>query len=131
MSVTWAAKRIAVCEIAAGVGNTTPMGCKLHSDTGNAILSLSPSCRSSERLGTSTRKDLHVLCYQHHNGMLPRLRGEPAEGMLYACQQSGCLIRYDSQNGYFLKTDDAKTIEQEITPRVTCSIDGQLMYLAE
>jgi hypothetical protein len=82
-----------------------------------------------ERLGTSTRKDLHVLCYQHHTEMLLRLLSEPAEG--YACQQEGCLVRYDSSHGYFLDTKDANTIGQETTPHLSCSNDGQLLYLAE
>jgi len=84
-----------------------------------------------ERWGTSTRKDLHVLCYQHHTEMLARLLSESAEGMPYACQEPGCLIRYDILNGYFLDTNDAKTIELEIIPRVNCSNDGQRLYLAE
>ncbi|SRR6266436_5459571 len=40
-----------------------------------------------ERLGTSTRRDLHVLCYQHHTEMLLRLLSEPAEGLPYACRR--------------------------------------------
>jgi hypothetical protein len=84
-----------------------------------------------ERLGTSTGKELHVLCYQHHTEMLLRLLREPAEGLLYTCREPGCLVRYDSSHGYFIDTNDAETIEQETTPRVGCPNDGQLMYLAE
>jgi hypothetical protein len=62
--------------------------------------------------------------------MLPRLLSEPAEG-LYACQEPGCLNRYDISHGYFLDTKDAETVELEIIPRVTCSNDAQRMYLAE
>jgi hypothetical protein len=87
--------------------------------------------RQRERLGTSTAKDLRVLCYQHHNEMLLRLLSEPAEEVLYACREPGCLVRYDTSHGYFIDTKDAETIEQETTPRVSCSNDGQLMYLAE
>jgi hypothetical protein len=95
-------------------------------------MSLVPNMVSErERLGTSTRKDLDVLCYQHHTEMLLRLLREPAEGLGYACQEPGCLVRYDSSHGYFLDTKDAKTIEQETTPHLSCSNDGQLMYLAE
>jgi len=94
-------------------------------------MSLVPNMVSErERLGTSTR-DLHVLCYQHHTEMLLRLLSEPADGLVYACQESGCLVRYDSSHGYFLDTKDAKAIEQETTPHVICSNDGHLMYLAE
>src|SRR5260370_23914643 len=84
-----------------------------------------------ERLGTSTRKDLHVLCYQHHTEMLLRLLSEPAEELVYACHEPGCLVRYDSSHGYFLYTEDATTIEQQTAPQLTCSKDGQLIYLAE
>ena len=51
-----------------------------------------------ERLGTSTGKDLRVLCYQHHTEMLIRLLSEPREGVLYACREPGCLVRYDSSH---------------------------------
>jgi len=84
-----------------------------------------------ETLGTSTRRDLHVLCYQHHTEMLLSLLSEPAEGLLYACREPGCLVRYYSLHGYFIDTKDAKTIEQETTPLVNCANDGRLMYLAE
>jgi hypothetical protein len=84
-----------------------------------------------ERLGTSTRRDLHVLCYQHHTEMLLRLLSEPAEGLLYACREPGCLVHYHSLDGYFIDPKVAKTIDQEITPRVSCPNDGRLMFLAE
>jgi len=51
--------------------------------------------------------------------------------MLYTCRQPGCLVRYDNSDGYFIDARDAKTIEQETTPRVTCPNDGHFMYLAE
>jgi hypothetical protein len=53
------------------------------------------------------------------------------KGPLYACRESGCLIRYDASAGYIIATDDAKTLEEERMPRVSCLKDGQLMYLAE
>ena len=84
-----------------------------------------------ERSGTSTKKAVHVLCYQHHTEMLLRPSSQPVEAMLYACREPGCLIRYDSSHGYFLGTEDANTIAQETTPRVTCPNDGYVMYLAE
>jgi hypothetical protein len=86
---------------------------------------------SVERLGTSTRKDLHVLCYQHHKEMLLSRVSEPPEGVLYACEEPSCLIRYHAARGYFLDTEDSKTIELEIMPRVSCRNDGQSMYLAQ
>src|SRR5260370_7234221 len=95
-------------------------------------MSLVPNVVSErERLGTSTRKDLHVLCYQHHAEMVLRLPSEPAAGLVYACQEPGCLVRYSSAHGYFLDTKDAKTIEQETIPHLSCSNDGQPMYLPD
>ena len=85
----------------------------------------------AERLGTGTRKDLHVLCYQHHTEMLLGLSNDLEEALPYACQEPGCLIRYDGPRGYFLDTKDTNIIGAEITPRVNCSNDGQRMYLAE
>jgi len=82
-------------------------------------------------LGTSTRRDIHVLCYQHHTEMLLIHRDEPVEALVYACREPDCPVRYDSSAGYFINSVDAKTIEQEITPRVSCPNDGYLMYLAE
>ena len=85
----------------------------------------------TERVGTRTRKDLRVLCYQHHTEMLLKLHSEPAEKLLYVCKEPGCLIRYKSSDGYFIDTEDAKTIEQEMSPRVSCPNDEHPMYLAE
>jgi len=87
--------------------------------------------REKETLGTSTRKDLHVLCYQHHTEMLVRLLSNPAERPLYTCRERSCLVRYDSSDGYFVDTRDAKAFEEERTPGVICPNDGQPMYLAE
>jgi len=56
---------------------------------------------------------------------------ESAEGMLYACQEPGCLIRYQASSGYFLDVKDARAVELEIIPRVSCYNDAQRMYLAE
>jgi hypothetical protein len=84
-----------------------------------------------ETLGTSTRKDLHVLCYQHHVEMLVRLLSNPAERPLYTCREPSCLVRYDSSDGYFVDTRDAKACEEERAPGVICPNDGQPMYLAE
>ena len=84
-----------------------------------------------ERLGSCTRKDLHVLCYQHHTEMLLTPVSESPEGLLYACREPGCLVRYTDLDGYFIDTKDPKTVEEERTPRVSCPNDAQLMYLAE
>ena len=72
-----------------------------------------------------------MLCYQHHQEMLPRLQAEMGKPQVYVCQEGGCLVRYEVSGGYFLDTEDAKTVEQEIRPRVRCSADGRFMYLAE
>jgi len=84
-----------------------------------------------ERLGTSTRKDPRILCYQHHIEMSLEFGSEPLEALLYACREPGSLIRYDSSHGYFSDLMDAKTILQEMVPRVSCPGDEHPMYLAE
>jgi hypothetical protein len=84
-----------------------------------------------KRLSNSTRKDLRVLCYQHHIEMLLEFGSEPLEALLYACREASCLIRYDSAHGYFIDTIDAKTIEHEMVPRLSCPGDEHPMYLAE
>ena len=63
--------------------------------------------------------------------MLLEIDGELLEAVLYACREPGCLIRYDSTHGYFIDTEDARTIEQEMVPRVSCPGDEHPMYLAE
>jgi hypothetical protein len=84
------------------------------------------------RQGTSTRKDLRVLCYEHHTEMLLECRSEPAETFPYACREAGCFIRYISSQGYFIEpSQDGDRSEPEIRPGVHCPKDGRLMYLAE
>ena len=78
----------------------------------------------------STRKDLHVLCYQHHRKMSLEFQSG-SENEPFRCCEPGCLIRYDTSQGYFLDTQDKTTLEQEILPRVSCSVDKSPMYLAE
>ena len=84
-----------------------------------------------ERQGTSTRKDLRVLCYEHHIEMLLEYRKESAETFLYACREPGCFIHYYSSQGYFIEPQNGDRSEPEIKPGVHCPKDGRLMYLAE
>jgi hypothetical protein len=77
------------------------------------------------------RKHLHVLCYQHHTGMLPRLLSEPAGKLLYVCKEPGCLTRYNNTDGYFIDTEGARAVEEESAPRISCLNDEHPMYLAE
>jgi len=83
------------------------------------------------RQGTSTRKDLHVLCYEHHTEMLLECRREPTETFLYACREPGCFIHYYSSQGYFIEPANGDRSEPEIKPGVHCPKDGVVMYLAE
>lgn len=77
-----------------------------------------------------TGKELHVLCYQHHRDMSLESHSG-SEHALFRCQEPDCLIRYGTSQGYFLDTQDKTTLEQEILPRVRCSLDKRPMYLAE
>jgi hypothetical protein len=82
-------------------------------------------------VGTGTRKDLHVLCYEHHKEMPLKHRSEPAETFLYVCLEPGCFIYYDSSQGYLIEPQDGDRSEPEIKPSVHCPKDGRVMYLAE
>jgi len=83
------------------------------------------------RQGTGTRKDLHILCYEHHTEMLLECRSEPAETFLYACREPSCFIHYHSSQGYFIEPQNGDRIEPEIKPSIPCPKDGGVMYLAE
>jgi len=63
----------------------------------------SKTATKRERQGTSTRKDLRVLCYEHHSEMRLECRTEPAETFLYACREPGCFIHYSGSQGYFIE----------------------------
>jgi hypothetical protein len=63
--------------------------------------------------------------------MLLKSGSDPVETFLYACQEPGCFVRYDSSQGYFINEQEADTTEPNIRPRVSCPHDGHLMYLAE
>lgn len=82
-------------------------------------------------MGSSTQKDLHALCYQHHKEMVVGSQSSVSGPIIYACQKPDCLVRYEIVQGYFLDTTDPRTLEQEIRPKVSCSKDRQPMYLAE
>ena len=88
----------------------------------------------SEQGRTRGRKDLHVLCYEHHIKMklsrvLLKLRSKPAETLVYACPEPGCLVHYQNSHGYFIVLQN--TIGRDMVPGVCCSKDGQFMYLAK
>jgi hypothetical protein len=107
------------------------VGCKLRADSSNPNPKSVPHMGSeNERLGTSMRGD-RVLCYEDHTVMLLKSRSDPVETFLYACQEPGCFVCYDSSQGYFVDRQGADTVEQEIKPRVNCPHDGHPMYLAE
>jgi hypothetical protein len=83
-------------------------------------------------VASSGRKVLDVLCYQHHHKMLPKLRSESTERLVYVCREADCLVRYDSSTGYFVDSAaDKKSLEREILPRVRCSSDERPMYLVK
>jgi hypothetical protein len=63
--------------------------------------------------------------------MLLESGSEPVETSLYACQEPGCYVCYDSSQGYFISKQDADTTDLDIRPRVNCPHDGHPMYLAE
>jgi len=82
-------------------------------------------------VGSSTRNNLHVLCYQHHQEMRAKVRSEPTEPLVHVCPEPGCTIRYESSGGYFVDPADKEAVEQELLPRVHCPSDERPMYLAK
>jgi len=72
-------------------------------------------------------KQLHVLCFEHHIKMRMTWVVTQTE---YACPEPDCGVRYSTSNGYFIAPGRGQ-LESYLTPRVTCSRDGQPMYLAE
>jgi hypothetical protein len=86
---------------------------------------------TEEKRGTSTRKDLHILCYEHHAEMLLEYRSEPAETFVYACREPGCFIHYHNLEGYFIEPQDGDRGEPESKPGVHCPKDWRVMYLSE
>jgi len=79
----------------------------------------------NERLGTSTEKIFHVLCYEHHSEMLLESEGS-AETFLYVCREPGCFIHYNSSQGYSSSPKMGTRSESEIKPGVHCPKDERL-----
>lgn len=80
--------------------------------------------------------NLQPLCYEHHCAMrrLPVVRGNganPVQEPKYACQKSGCLVRYSRSEGYFVASQKRDRVAGDILPRVRCPHDGAPMYLGE
>lgn len=55
----------------------------------------------------------------------------PAQEPQYACQESGCLIRYTRAEGYFVAPPEIGHVQEEILPRVRCPHHGAPIYLEE
>ena len=109
-----------------------PVGRKLLTSAWGGRAKVQPETATKMgRQGTSTRKDLHVLCYEHHAEMLLEYRSKPAETFVYACREPGCFIHYQSPQGYFIEPQNGDGSELEIKPGVHCPKDGRVMYLAE
>jgi len=109
-----------------------PVGRKLLTSAWGGRAKVQPETATKMgRQGTSTRKDLHVLCYEHHAEMLLEYRSKPAETFVYACREPGCFIHYQGPQGYFIEPQNGDGSEPEIKPAVHCPKDGGLMYLAE
>ena len=109
-----------------------PVGRKLLTSAWGGRAKVQPETATKMgRQGTSTRKDLHVLCYEHHAEMLLEYRSKPAETFVYACREPGCFIHYQSPQGYFIESQNGDRSESEIKPGVHCPKEERLMYLAE
>jgi len=77
-----------------------PVGRKLLTSAWGGRAKVQPETATKMgRQGTSTRKDLHVLCYEHHAEMLLEYRSKPAETFVYACREPGCFITTRARKG--------------------------------
>lgn len=87
-------------------------------------------------LANQLANSLQPLCYEHHTGMrlVPIVAGNggnPAQEPKYACQESDCLVRFTTTEGYFVAPHETGQVEDEILPRVRCQHDGAPMYVGE
>jgi hypothetical protein len=71
---------------------------------------------------------IRVLCYEHHVEMplrqvLPKAQPESRQFLTYACPEPGCVVNYNSSEGYFMAAPEGSRIERGMTPRVMCMQD--------
>jgi hypothetical protein len=81
------------------------------------------------------QKYIRVLCYEHHVEMrlrqvLPKAQPESTLFLTYTCPEPGCAVHYNSSEGYFVAASGGNQVERDMTPRVKCTRDAALMYLA-
>ena len=87
-------------------------------------------------LSNQLANGLQPLCYEHHTEMrlVPVVSGNeanPTQEHRYACQESDCLVRFTSTEGYLVASHETGQVEEEILPRLRCPHDEASMYLAE
>ncbi len=85
---------------------------------------------------TQPSKELRALCHEHHvemrlNQSLSNSEGNAIQTLAYACTDPHCLVHYNISRGYFTLSQNGKTNELDMVPRVRCLHDGTPMYLAE
>ena len=85
---------------------------------------------------TQPSKELRALCHEHHVEMrlsqsLSNSEGNAIQTLAYACTEPDCLVHYNISRGYFTLSQNGKTNELDMVPRVRCRHDGTPMYLAE
>lgn len=72
-------------------------------------------------LANQLANSLQPLCYEHHTGMrlVPIVAGNggnPAQEPKYACQESDCLVRFTTTEGYFVALSRDRSGRRRDTP---------------
>ena len=85
--------------------------------------------------GVQKNNDVRPLCYEHHVEMgfssVPRGAGKVTQMPCYVCPKPDCFVGYSSRQGYFTIIRRTEYTQRNMTPCVSCSSDGRLMYLAQ
>jgi hypothetical protein len=85
-------------------------------------------------LEKENRFDLRALCHEHHVRLkLTSLAvgGASAPIVVYACPEPGCLVHYNSLQGYFILSGNGHGTATDPVPQIRCVHDKMPMYLAE
>ena len=85
---------------------------------------------------TQLSKEPRALCHEHHvemslNKSFSNGEAQATQALTYACTAPDCYVHYNISRGYFMMGQNGNGNEWDQMPKVKCSFDGALMYLAE
>jgi hypothetical protein len=83
---------------------------------------------------TQSSRDYHLLCHEHLKMSLHEIlleSGREGEQILaFACTEPDCRVHYNFCRGYFLPSQEGRSDELGMVPRLRCPRDGMSLYLA-